>query len=70
MSAEIKIHTRRSGKQNPVADSEILQRTVNRLRGVGIAPRGVYRFASHEEAEQWLIRQMARIHAHRSSKPS
>ena len=70
MSAEIKIHKRRSREQNPVADSEILQRTINRLRGVGVAPRGVFRFASHEEAERWQIRHMARIHAHRSSKTS
>lgn len=70
MNNEMKIHTRRFRKENAVADSRILQRTINRLRGVGVAPRGIYRFTSHEEAEQWQIRQLARIHALQSSKTS
>ena len=65
-----KTYTRRSSRQNTVADCKTLQRTINRLRGVGIATRGVYRFESYEEAERWQIHQMARIHARRSSKTS
>ena len=70
MNTNIKIHTRRSRRQDALADCEILQRTINRLRGVGVAPRGIHRFESHEDAEQWQIHQMARIHARRSSKTS
>lgn len=47
-----------------------MQRTVNRLRGTGLIPRGVYRFASHEEADEWMIRTIANTHAHLSSKTS
>jgi hypothetical protein len=32
--------------------------------------RGVYRFALHEEADEWMIRAIAATHAHRSSKTS
>ena len=70
MASETKTHTRRSLGQDTVSDCETLQRTINRLRGVGIAPRGVYRFESHEEAERWQIQWMARIHARQSSKIS
>jgi hypothetical protein len=40
-----------------------LQKTVGELRkslGVPGIPRGVYRFNSHEEADQWLMKQMMR----------
>ena len=47
-----------------------MQRTMNRLRGVGLVPRGVYRFALHEEADEWMIRTIANTHAHLSSKTS
>jgi hypothetical protein len=33
-----------------------MQRTMNRLRGVGLIPRGVYRFTDHEEADAWYAR--------------
>lgn len=47
-----------------------MQRTMNRLRGGALIPRGVYRFASHEEADEWMIRTIANTHAHLSSKTS
>ena len=47
-----------------------MQRTMNRLRGNALIPRGVYRFASHEEADEWMIRMIADTHAHLSSKTS
>ncbi len=70
MSHQIKILTKRSRGQSHIEDSAVLQRTIYRLRGVGVAPRGVHRFPSHEEAQQWQIRQMARIHARQKSKTS
>jgi hypothetical protein len=61
---------RRRGPADPVRDSAILQRTMNRLRGAGLVPRGVYRFATHEEADEWMTRQIVATHARRSSKTS
>ncbi len=62
--------TRRRPGENPLRDSAILQRTLNRLRGPALVPRGVYRFATHEEADTWMTRQIAATHARRSSKTS
>jgi hypothetical protein len=53
-----------------IRDAAIMQRTVNRLRGVGLIPRGVYRFSSHEEADAWMVRTIAATHARLSSKTS
>jgi hypothetical protein len=47
-----------------------MQRTMNRLRGGALIPRGVYRFADHEEANEWMIRMIAATHARLSSKNS
>ncbi len=48
-----------------------LQRTMARLRGDGaLVPRGVYRFRTFEEAEEWMITMMARTHASHRSKTS
>jgi len=47
-----------------------MQRTMNRLRGGALVPRGVYRFATHEEADEWMVRMIANTHAHLSSKTS
>jgi hypothetical protein len=47
-------------------DQGRLARTAMALRGGGFAPRGVYRFASHEEAERWMHQMMRRTRAHRN----
>jgi hypothetical protein len=62
--------SRRPEGEDTIQDAAILQRTVNRLRGVGLIPRGVYRFATHEEADEWMIRTMAETHARLTSKTS
>lgn len=51
-------------------DAARMQRTLNRLRGVGLVPRGLYRFASFEEAETWMMSQLAQSAARQSSKTS
>ena len=51
-------------------DSAILQRTLNALRENALVPRGVYRFASHEEADAWMTLQIAATHARLSSGTS
>lgn len=53
-----------------VAEIRTLQRTMNRLRGRALVPRGLYRFRSHEEADRWMMREIASTHARQSSKTS
>jgi hypothetical protein len=53
-----------------VAELRTLQRTMNRLRGRALVPRGLYRFRSHEEADRWMMREIASTHARQSSKTS
>ena len=66
---EKRVAGRRQG-ENVLRDIDILQETVNRLRGCGLIPKGVYRFRSHEEADEWMIRTIANTHARLSSKIS
>lgn len=55
----------------PVLDDVArLQRTLNRLRGHDLLPRGLYRFSSLEEADTRMMSQIARTAARLSSKTS
>jgi hypothetical protein len=55
---------RRIDGTNPAA----MQRTLAAVRRTGsLVPRGVYRFRSFEEADEWMTRTMARTHVSRSS---
>ena len=60
---------RRQG-DDVLRDVEILQQTLNDLRGCGLIPKGIYRFRSHEEADAWMIRTIAANHARHSSRTS
>jgi hypothetical protein len=52
-------------------DSLQLQRTLAVLRGTGaLVPRGVYRFATFDEADEWMTRTMARTHVNLKRKTS
>lgn len=52
-------------------DQGRLARTAALLRGTGaLVPRGIYRFASFDEAERWMIEMIRRTHAHRNRKTS
>jgi len=66
----IKRVSRRSAKPDLLRDVAILLRTINRLRGGALIPKGVYRFTSHEEADSWMMRQMAATHARLNSRIS
>lgn len=48
--------------EDVLADAAILQRN-NRLRGGALIRRGVYRFRNHEEADEWMIKEMANSRA-------
>jgi len=62
--------SKRPEGEDVMRDAAAMQRTMNRLRGGALIPRGVYRFADHEEADRWMIRTIADTHAHLSSKTS
>lgn len=62
-----RVSHRREG-EDPLRDIAILQRTVNRLRGRSLVPRGIYRFDTHEEAHEWMLGQMASTHERQNSK--
>ncbi len=45
--------------------------TSESLRGTSkLVPRGLYRFATFEEAHQWMMQMIARTHAHHGRKTS
>jgi hypothetical protein len=66
----VKTVSRRSGPSDPVADARVLQRTMNRLRGFALVPKGVYRFHTHEEADRWMMREIVATHARLRSRTS
>jgi hypothetical protein len=64
----MKTVSRRPAGEDVLRDSSILQRTLNRLRGARLVPRGVFRFASHEDADEWMMRQILASHVPPNSK--
>ena len=66
----VKTFSRGTRTEDPLLDAWILQRTLNQLRGPDLIPRGVYRFATHDEADRWMIREIAATHARRSERIS
>jgi len=58
---KVRVVGRRQGfDTSPQAANEWL-RSIHKLRGgAGVCPRGVYRFKTFEEAEQWKIKMLAR----------
>jgi len=62
---------RRRVDGDELADQGRLARTAALLRGTaGLVPRGVYRFASFEEADSWMTETLLRTHAHLNPKTS
>jgi hypothetical protein len=53
----------------PLDDAARLQRTLRGLRG-GLVRRGVYRFSSFEEADAWMMSQIASTAARPNLKTS
>lgn len=53
-----KLVTRRRQGGDLLADAAILLATIARLRGP-MAPRGVWRFRTFEEADEWALSQLA-----------
>lgn len=51
--------------ESTVAESSELLKTISRLVPPGICPKGVFRFKSFEEADEWAMTQAARNPAFR-----
>jgi hypothetical protein len=63
----MKVVGTRQTDSSPIADQAALARTAALLRGtMHLAPRGVYRFSSFEEADAWITEMMLRTHARQS----
>jgi hypothetical protein len=61
---------RKIGRTTP-EDADRLLRTAWAVRGTDkLAPKGVYRFKSFEEADEWMRRTMASTYVHLRSKAS
>jgi hypothetical protein len=61
---KIKIVGKRRQKETDLREYDILLKTLQALRGDrGICPKGVYRFRTFEEADQWMIRMIAKASA-------
>ena len=66
----MKVVSKREPGARVLDDVARLQRTLNRLRGRRLVPRGLYRFSSFEEADRWMTSQIVRSAAHLHSKTS
>lgn len=65
-----KVLQKKQRTRDPIADAKTMQSTINKLRGTALIPRGVYRFSTVEEADEWMIKEMARTRARLNSKKS
>jgi hypothetical protein len=56
----MKVVGRRAGKTAPTLENaNTLLKTMQQLRGgKGICPRGVYRFKTFEEADEWMMKML------------
>lgn len=60
----IKVVTKRDGIADPINDARILLRTIRHLRGNGLVPKGVFRFRTFKEADEWMIKMMVNTLVH------
>jgi hypothetical protein len=61
----MRVLSRRPPGSDVLRDAAILQRTLNRLRGPALVPRGLYRFATHADADLWMTAQIVATRARR-----
>ncbi len=66
----MKVVTKRLGQEPALQGAKILQQTISDLRGSELVPKGVYRFASFREADEWMLNEMVNTHARLRSRMS
>lgn len=59
VSMKMKIITKRHGIQNPLEGARQLLTTIRRLRGHTLTIKGVFRFKTFQESNDWMTEQMA-----------
>ena len=57
---------RRVGAETSISEAAVLLKTIADLMPAGVCPKGVWRFKSFEEADDWALTQAARNPASRS----
>lgn len=66
----MEVVTKRFSVETPVEGAKRLLRTILRLRGQALIPKGVYRFSSFEVADQWMIEEVVNTRLRLRSKTS
>lgn len=67
----MKVVGSRHSESPPMADQGAMARTAGLLRGTArLAPRGVYRFSSFDEADAWITKMLLGTHEHQNRKTS
>ena len=67
----MKVVGHRDASAPPLKDQAAMARTAALVRGTArLAPRGVYRFASFNEADAWMTEMLLRTHERPSRKTS
>ena len=67
----MKVVGHRAASAPPLKDQAAMARTAALVRGTArLAPRGVYRFASFDEADAWMTKMLLRTHERPSRKTS
>lgn len=61
----VKVITKRDGTVDLISDVKILLKTIQHLRGKELVPKGVFRFRSFEEADEWMTKMMVNTLVHR-----
>lgn len=61
----IKIVTKRKGTVDYISDARILLKTIQSLRGKELVPKGIFRFKTFKEADEWMIKMMVNTLVHR-----
>ena len=51
-----------------LSNVDIMSRTAAQLRGTPLVPKGLYRFKTFEEADEWMNQMMAETHARHKSR--
>lgn len=64
----IKTATKRKLTVDSISDARILLRTIQSLRCKELVPKGVFRFKTFEEADEWMIKMMVDTLVHRRLK--
>lgn len=54
----IKIVTKRKGAVDSINDARILLKTIQHLRGKELVPKGIFRFKTFKEADEWMMNMM------------